>query len=72
MQWQKIETAPKGERVDLWAMGERLTDCWWCLGYTRYDDDVPKDCWVYMDGDFCREAEEATHWMPLPPPPQGA
>lgn len=72
-QWQPIETAPKdGTPVDLWcsprglsAGGGRTPDCWYSIGkWWRYDE-------KYGD-DQCRvEVGNATHWIPLPEPPQG-
>lgn len=70
MEWQPIETAPRDERIDLWSGGERVPDCFWMDGYKWRDDDLPKDCFVYMDGDLCYDVYQPTHWMPLPQPPE--
>jgi hypothetical protein len=69
--WQPIETAPKdSERIDLWAHGERYTDCYWMrptnslgrMAWCRYSYDIPY-------GPVYNEVKDATHWMPLPEPP---
>jgi hypothetical protein len=66
--WRPIDTAPKDERpVDLWASGRRWTDCTWTGAY-----------WFSPHGIYDSGAEMEvhghvpTHWMPLPPPPEGA
>ena len=54
MTWQPIETAPNsGEIVVVWNGRSHIL--------MRADDyhAVPKPYWL----------DEATHWMPLPPPP---
>jgi hypothetical protein len=73
-EWQPIETAPKeGALIDLWVVASRqwrphgeasrVTDCRWLDGrwieYTYDGDDVPVE----------NEHYTATHWMPLPEPP---
>lgn len=69
--WRPIETAPKdGTKVDLWcrapglsAGSGRVPDCWFSAG--RW--------WAYDEhgDDQCRsQVHNATHWRPLPPPPQ--
>ena len=66
-EWQPIETAPKD--------GDDF------LGYTKYGDcavifydepsaDAPTHCWHKADG-LAYHKDLFTHWMPLPPPPQG-
>lgn len=67
--WQPIETAPRdGTFVVLWEGG-------WApralVGY--YDAEDERPTWRDHDGgiiDFLREP--ITHWLPLPPPPEGA
>lgn len=66
MSWQPIETAPRdGTVVDLWMTannknsGYRVTDCWWS---------TLCECWISPGGDF---SPLASHWMPLPAPPEG-
>lgn len=71
--WQDISTAPKDfvTDIDIWANGERLTDCCWMrptygpkeYAWCRYAYD---DC----DGPVYNEVRGATHWMPLPPAPK--
>jgi hypothetical protein len=61
--WRPIETAHQdGTVVDLWAGGQRRTDCYWKDG-----------CWLQMNpDDACASflvLEPPTHWMPLPPEP---
>ena len=69
--WQPIETAPKdGTRVDLWAkqwrasddvfIYHRFADCWWTAGNPNRTAG-----WVNINAAWC-----ATHWMPLPSPPE--
>lgn len=62
MTWQPIESAPKdGTIIDLWARG--LT------GMRRV-----ADCQVRNGEWYCRAhfdiVRHATHWMPLPDPPE--
>lgn len=68
MTWEPIETAPKdGAIVDLWVTSGprsmRDADCFWA--------DPGK--WIDNCGDPVEVAGwRATHWMPLPDPPDGA
>ena len=72
MDWQPIETAPKNEvvMIDLWAGGERHTDCGW--GKPTYGKEK---CWVSIgsgydcNGPVDEKVYNVTHWMPLPEPP---
>lgn len=60
--WKPIETAPKGPEILVWD-GK---DIW--LVNTEYNKMYPKE-----NGCGCCSSsvhEEATHWMPLPKPPQ--
>lgn len=69
-EWRPIDTAPKdGTPVDLWCQPTgistgpgRVTDCWFSGGnWWQYDE---------HGDDQCRSGvHNATHWMPLPPPP---
>lgn len=71
--WQPIETAPKDfvTDIDMWANGERLTDCSWMrptygpkeYAWCRHAYD---DC----NGPVYNEVKGATHWQPLPPAPK--
>ena len=59
--WQPIETAPKdGSDIDLWVeykdRGARVPNCGWYEGAWRHN--------------FGRLMMPATHWMPLPDPPE--
>jgi len=64
MEWQPIETAPRGwEDIILFdpnANGREV-----CAGYFS-EKDGGKNCWMSADGYQVRP----THWMPLPEPPQ--
>lgn len=70
MEWQPIETAPKTSDVivDIWRPsygGERCTDM------RRVDLGGGNIFYEpVFSGPSC--VRDATHWMPLPPPPQGA
>lgn len=56
-QWQPIETAPKDGTKYLATNGVHTTDCSW--------DDMS-----WADREPCVfPLKDATHWMPLPPPP---
>lgn len=86
MKWYPIETAPKdGTEVDLWLVDTseskhqsyRLPNCFW--GEATFQFKQPGLRWVTygnLHGDFAIEPVEesgtivATHWMPLPPPPE--
>lgn len=65
--WQPIGTAPKdGTPVDLWCRVRngrpvRLTNMWF----------TPSTGWRTDKRNEWKEqiAKDATHWMPLPPPP---
>lgn len=62
--WQPIETAPKdGTIIDLWRNGERLTGYRWKeqARNTGFFEGIPY-------GLSC--VRDASHWMPLPVPPQ--
>lgn len=78
LDWQPIETAPKGATAknpcgEHWILGIDETGemrvIRWCMEYP-YD----KGCWMfayepndYIDG---IQTFQPTHWMPLPPPPE--
>lgn len=72
-EWQSIDTAPRdfGSVIDLWAKGERHTDCCWMwptYGVKEYEwcRHAYDDC----DGPVYNVVRDATHWMPLPAPPK--
>lgn len=73
--WQPIETAPKDHvtSFDLWAHGNRLTDCMW--GRPTYSNSKEL-CWIQLNasydsnGPVDEEVRNPTHWMPLPEPPK--
>jgi hypothetical protein len=57
-QWQPIETAPDGVRVLLWLEPTRIA-----MPFERRDG-----CW--MGDDYPLNMATATHWMPMPSPPE--
>ncbi len=64
MNWQPIKTAPKDAYVLLWetfGIGDPLVvqGCWFKV-------DRRDKGWIDMNG----RTISATHWMPLPPPPE--
>jgi hypothetical protein len=68
--WRPIETAPKdGTMVDLWCRAThgrdmRITDMWW----------IERGIWRSGRRDPFKEemATRATHWRPIPAPPEVA
>lgn len=66
MQWQPIETAPKdGSLIMIGGTsyaGWFWSDAKWLDGWMM---------WSSTDDDWNVECFEASHWMPLPAPPQG-
>jgi len=64
-EWQPIETAPKIEHEDILVYRPNATRSpkvgvdYWSSRYTA------KPCWARS-----RPAEQPTHWMPLPAPPE--
>ena len=61
--WKAIETAPKLQYVDIWAGGRRIPNAQQCPTRTGGDD------WRWWSNG-AMVLEEATHWTPLPAPPQ--
>ena len=77
-EWQPIETAPRDSSRILVAYknayGEwRIHEAWWKLPYELAPD---IQCWWCFDGDVTlldssiHDGLGATHWMPLPEPPE--
>ena len=71
-EWQDILTAPTKHlaQADLWVPGAgRVTNCTFSCAF-----DPPKWGKTYRRayGDHFEGIEDATHWMPLPPPPKDA
>jgi len=72
-EWQPIETAPKDRPIDLWVQetpdyrAHRVPDAVW--------DSVDENWREAGDSSFhfgqYMFPKVATHWLPLPPPPQG-
>ena len=71
VEWLPIETAPKdGTKILLYGL------CWGEIEYGRDAPDIVVG--EYNNGHFVLSEGEcyivyvkATHWMPLPPPPEG-
>ena len=66
MKWEPIETAPRGEEV---LLG------WWesdGLGGGRWTAEVACASHGWRRGSISNMSKHgrATHWMPLPPPPE--
>jgi hypothetical protein len=57
--WQPIETAPKDVRVLLWSPVSNL-----------FSPPIPKDAEPDIRVSSTRHWTWATHWMPLPEPPE--
>jgi hypothetical protein len=66
--WQPIETAPKnGGAILVWVASiERVFCAVW-----REDEEYPwSGGWAIFGGDHRQFLRKATHWMPLPEPPE--
>ena len=61
--WQAIESAPKFQYVDIWAGGRRIPNAQQCPTRTGVDE------WRWWSNGAII-LEEATHWTPIPAPPQ--
>lgn len=60
MEWQPIETAPKdGTRILLWVVPPRM---WVPFAWENGR---------WMGDDYPLNMAEATHWTPIPTPPDG-
>ena len=86
-EWQPIETAPKDGTVIILARGCRVTvGHWeperWPIG-AEYHSSTGEylgtfetgeciDAWWYSEDGGFDDENLPTHWMPLPPPPEGA
>ena len=86
MDWQPIETAPKdGTSVLLFTTCHGVCEAWFAKGEWSDDTPISPaeysgEFWVCCDDAFSLEVElgpdgwehhgTATHWMPLPPPPE--
>lgn len=72
MDWQPIETAPKDAGNILLAVRvgklRKVTIGWWGSGYYDRATKSYRGGW----GDAHSRDLIATHWMPLPPPPEPA
>lgn len=69
MNWQPIETAPRtGERFLMWSRDGGFFAGNWPQGCAAGE-------WLRIRGEWRGashwRAQEATHWMPLPAPPEG-
>jgi hypothetical protein len=77
--WQPIESAPKdGTRIDLWVVRlsssgkhhdeHRAPEAYWDCERERW-----RCKWLTANGYPAFDKHyTTTHWMPLPPPPEGA
>jgi len=62
--WQPIQTAPKSERILIWT-GQTMYCAFWVKNFV--DD---HEAWAVAElGGGDRLIAQATHWMPLPEPP---
>jgi hypothetical protein len=61
MEWQPIETAPRGDPGP-----DILVWTGWSMDVVRHAWDAEDGSPVFFNGDV---AIEPTHWMPLPAPP---
>ena len=62
-EWQPIETAPRGYTQIVIAMFEGDARVWAFVAYMNEND-------IWEDGeDVIANADDPTHWMPLPEPP---
>lgn len=63
--WRTMESAPKdGTKIDLWcedrcSKGLRIPNCYWIVDGMAWAGPFPQLYGPYI----------ATHWRPLPPPP---
>jgi len=64
--WQPIETMPEDKAVDVWVKSRDNQD------YSRRACHVAiiAGIWYGEDMPVARYGEYASHWMPLPPPPE--
>lgn len=61
-----IATAPKDETIiDLFVNGVRYPECWW--SGLRWISNVAGT--ARKTGERVFEIRDATHWLPIPPPP---
>jgi hypothetical protein len=67
MEWQPIETAPKdGRSFMLWVAQSDMGAHWFAPVSITPDG----NWWDDSTGDNIQPVNGATHWMPLPDPPQ--
>ena len=67
-EWRPIETAPKDGGILLWTRraGWQIAEC--CEFFEKGRPDGTDD-WVWYT-EMGTPLDDATHWMPLPPPPE--
>lgn len=77
MTWQPIETAPRDGREILVYFAGRLASTYRVGWYNLHGETTPENgLWCVDDeknGPYPLRrynAEDATHWQPLPPPPE--
>jgi hypothetical protein len=65
MKWQPIETAPKDKRVLVWT-GQEIYAAQWAKNVFTSDE-----AWLIVRWEgYDILSRNATHWMPLPDPPE--
>ncbi len=67
MEWQSIETAPR-DGTEILAFGLRNGEPVFAVTWWRKSG--PKRMYIGW-GEFNKQYWPATHWMPLPEPPEG-
>lgn len=80
MTWQPIDTAPKdGTDVLLWRPGFGALDGWIVIGSYREDENLSEWGKLWLENDYNEFSTgyastpiKATHWQPLPEPPEAA
>jgi hypothetical protein len=65
MKWQPIETAPKDARGILLYVPENR-----CIYGAYWGPSSTKNGWCVFGGIFHDYLQRATHWVPLPEPPE--
>ena len=72
MEWQPIETAPKDGTIVLLLVVPKYRRGWRGISsipLPGYAFDGLDFSWVALNHDLAIGGVDATHWMPLPPPP---
>jgi hypothetical protein len=64
--WRSIESAPKGQEVDVWDGFERVPNA----KYYTQTESWFSDVFSYGDMDWREMDPQPTHWTPIPAPPK--